>query len=122
MRAKFRGKTLNITNLSTKKNEFYTQWNYFTIEIFENDKTDYRGRMQYWKEHRFYVVVQNPMGGCIVDGAEASTQSKCLQIAFNNIDSDLFDIESMVANKSNLIDEYGQEMEDEIREVEDWLN
>lgn len=121
MRTKFRGRTLNIINHSIKKNEFYGEWNYFIINILENDRTDYRGRMQYWKDHRFYVVVQNPMGGCIVDGAEASTQSKCLQIAFDNIDSDLFEMESMVANKSNLIDEYGKEMEYEIREVEDWL-
>lgn len=122
MRTKFRGRTLDIINHSLETNEFYGEWNHFIIEIFENDKTDYRGRMKYWKDHRFYVVVQNPMGGCIVDGAEASTQSKCLQIAFDNIDSDLFEMESVVANKSNLIDEYGQEMEDDIREVEDWLN
>ncbi len=122
MRTKFRNRTLNIINHSLKKNEFYGEWNYYIIEIFENDKTDYRGRVQYWKDHRFYVVVQNPMGGCIVDGSEASTQSKCLQIAFDNIDLDLSEMESMVANKSNLIDEYGQEIAEEIDEVEYWLN
>lgn len=115
MRVKFRGKTIDISNQSSKKNEFFSEWNYFTINILENDKMYYRGKMQYWKEHRYYVIVQNPMGSCIVDGAEASTQSKCLQIAFDNIDSDLLDMESMVTNKD------AQEMED-VKEVEDWLS
>ena len=107
MRTKFRSKTLNIDNKSNKSNEFYGEWNFYTIEIFQNSKDDFYRKRELWKEHRYYVCVTNPLGNCIVDGYEASTQSKCLQEAFDNIDIDLRDLE----NISN---------EDE--EVEYWLS
>lgn len=122
MRAKFRGKTLNINNLSAKSNEFYTEWNYYTIEIFKTNKNDYYCHKEYYKENKFYVMVTTPWGGLIVDGSTAPTQSKCLQIAFDNIDCDIIDKECMVANKAAMIDEYGKEIENDIDEIEYWLN
>ena len=107
MRAKFRGNTLDIDNQTNKSNEFYGEWNFYTIEIFQNSKDDFYRKRELWKERRYYVCVTNPLGNCIVDGYEASTQSKCLQEAFDNIDIDLKDLE----NISN---------EDE--EVEYWLS
>lgn len=120
MRVKFREKTLNIENLSNKNNEFYSEWNHFVIEIFENDKRDYVDRER-WKEHRYYVCVSNPMGSCIVDGSEYPTQSKCLQCAFDNIDMDLREMENMVSEKCQLI-ESGEETNEDIKEVEYWLS
>ena len=121
MRVKFRGKTLNISNQSDKKNEFYAEWNYYCIEIFQNDKNLYLDK-DYWKEHRYYVCVTSPLGSCIVDGNEYSTQSKCLQCAFDNIDFDLKELENMVSEKSQLIEEYGDEIIYDIKEAEDWLD
>lgn len=120
MRVKFREKTLNIENLSNKNSEFYAEWNYFVIEIFQNDKRNYADRER-WKEHRYYVCVSNPMGSCIVDGSEYPTQSKCLQCAFDNIDIDLREMESMVSEKCQLI-ESGEETNEDIKEVEYWLS
>ena len=37
MRVKFRGKTLDVKNESKKRNEFYSKWNYYDIEIFQNE-------------------------------------------------------------------------------------
>lgn len=120
MRVKFREKFLNIENQSDKRNEFYAEWNYFIIEIFENDKRNYSDRER-WKEHRYYVCVSNPMGSCIVDGSEYSTQVKCLQCAFDNIDIDLREMENMVSEKCQLI-ESGEETNENIKEVEYWLS
>ncbi len=119
MRVKFRGNTLNIENQSNKINEFYAEWNYFIIEIFENDKRNYVDREK-WKQRRYYVCVSNPMGSCIVDGSEYPTQSKCLQCAFDNIDMDLREMENMVREKCQLI-ESGEETSEDIKEVEYWL-
>lgn len=120
MRVKFREKFLNIENQSDKINEFYAEWNYFVIEIFQNDKRNYSDREK-WKEHKYYVCVSNPMGSCIVDGSEYPTQSKCLQCAFDNIDMDLREMENMVTEKCQLI-ESGEETNDDIKEVEYWLS
>ena len=120
MRVKFREKTLNIENLSNKNSEFYAEWNYFVIEIFQNDKRNYSDREK-WKEHKYYVCVSNPMGSCIVDGSEYPTQSKCLQCAFDNIDMDLREMENMVTEKCQLI-ESGEETNEDIKEVEYWLS
>lgn len=120
MRVKFREKFLNIENQSDKINEFYAEWNYFVIEIFQNDKRNYSDREK-WKEHRYYVCVSNPMGSCIVDGSEYPTQSKCLQCAFDNIDMDLREMENMVTEKCQLI-ESGEVTNDDIKEVEYWLS
>lgn len=120
MRVKFREKFLNIENQSDKINEFYAEWNYFVIEIFQNDKRNYSDRER-WKEHRYYVCVSNPMGSCIVDGSEYQTQSKCLQCAFDNIDIDLREMENMVTEKCQLI-ESGEETNEDIKEVEYWLS
>ena len=121
MRVKFRNKTLNISNQSDKKNEFYAEWNYYCIEIFQNDKNLYSDK-EYWKEHKYYVYVISPLGSCIVDGSEYSTQSKCLQCAFDNIDLDLKELENMVSEKTQLIEEYGEEIIYDIKEAEDWLD
>jgi len=120
MRVKFREKFLNIENQSDKINEFYAEWNYFVIEIFQNDKRNYADRER-WKEHRYYVCVSNPMGSCIVDGSEYPTQSKCLQCVFDNIDMDLREMENMVSEKCQLI-ESGEETNEDIKEVEYWLS
>lgn len=120
MRVKFRDKFLNIENQSDKINEFYAEWNYFVIEIFQNDKRNYSDREK-WKEHKYYVCVSNPMGSCIVDGSEYPTQSKCLQCAFDNIDMDLREMENMVTEKCQLI-ESGEETNEDIKEVEYWLS
>lgn len=120
MRVKFREKFLNIENQSDKINEFYAEWNYFVIEIFQNDKRNYSDREK-WKEHKYYVCVSNPMGSCIVDGSEYPTQSKCLQCAFDNIDMDLREMENMVTEKCQLI-ESGEETNEDIKEVEYWLS
>lgn len=120
MRVKFREKFLNIENQSDKRNEFYAEWNYFVIEIFQNDKRNYADRER-WKEHRYYICVSNPMGSCIVDGSEYPTQSKCLQCAFDNIDIDLREMENMVSEKCQLI-ESGEETNEDIKEVEYWLS
>lgn len=120
MRVKFRKKTLNIENQSNKKNEFYTEWNYFIIEIFQNERSIYIDKKR-WKEHRYYVCVTNPMGSCIVDGSEYSTQSKCLQYAFDNIDADLMKMEKIVSEKNQLIEE-GEETKEDIEEIKYWLN
>lgn len=120
MRVKFRKRTLNIENQSNKVNEFYAEWNYFIIEIFQNDRSMYVDNDK-WKEHRYYVCVTNPMGSYIVDGSEYSTQSKCLQCAFDNIDADLIEMESIVSEKNQLIEE-GEETKEDIEEVEYWLN
>lgn len=85
MRAKFRGKTLDFKNLSKKKNEFYTEWNYYIIEIFQNEYHPHFMSREHWKEHKYYVCVTNPLGLRIVDGSEFPTQSKCLQCAFDNL-------------------------------------
>lgn len=116
MRVKFREKTLNIENQLNKNNEFYTEWNYFIIEIFQNDRSMYVDKDR-WKEHRYYVCVTNPMGCCIVDGSEYSTQSKCLQCAFDNIDADLIEMENIVSEKKQLIKD-GEETKEDIEEVE----
>lgn len=71
---KFRNKTLNIANQSKKNNEFYAEWNYYVIEIFQNDKGFYANKERY-QEYRYYVCVSNPMGCYIVDGIEYPTQS-----------------------------------------------
>lgn len=120
MRVKFREKTLNVINQSNKNNEFYTEWNYFVIEIFQNDKRIYADRER-WKEHRYYACVSSPMGSCIVDGSEYPTQSKCLQCAFDNIDIYLREMENMVSEKCQLI-ESGEETNEDIKEVEYWLS
>lgn len=119
MRVRFRERTLNIKNQSNKKNEFYAEWNYFIIEIFQNDRRFYVDKERY-KEHRYYVCVSNPMGCCIVDGSEYSTQSKCLQCAFDNIDSDLREMEFMVSKRNELIED-GEETKEDIEETEYWL-
>ena len=41
MRAKFRGNTLDIDNQTNKSNEFYGEWNFYTIEILQNSKDIY---------------------------------------------------------------------------------
>lgn len=120
MRVKFREKTLNIENLSNKNSEFYAEWNYFTIEIFQNDKRNYADRER-WKDHRYYVCVSSPMGSYIVDGSEYPTQLKCLQCAFDNIDIALREMENMVSEKCQLI-ESGEETNEDIKEVEYWLS
>ena len=120
MRVKFREKFLNIENQADKINEFYAEWNYFVIEIFQNDKRNYADRER-WKEHKYYVCVSNPMGSCIVDGSEYPTQSKCLQCAFDNIDMDLREMENMVNEKCQLI-ESGEETNEDIKEVEYWIS
>lgn len=120
MRVKFREKILNIVNQSNKNNEFYAEWNYFIIEIFQNDKRNYIDKER-WKQHRFYVCVSNPMGSCIVDGSEYPTQSKCLQCAFDNIDMDLSEMENIVSEKCQLI-ESGEETNEDIKELEYWLS
>lgn len=121
MKAKFRNKTLDIKNMSKRKNEFYAEWNYYTIEIFKNDYHLSFIRKEYQKEYKYYVCVTNPMGSCIVDGSEFSTQSKCLQCAFDNIDLDLQELENMVSEKNQLIQEQGEEIRDNIEEAEYWL-
>ena len=121
MRAKFRGKTLNISNQSSNKNEFCAEWNYYCIEIFQNAKKLYSDK-EFWKEHKYYVCVTSPLGSHIVDGREYSTQSKCLQCAFDNIDLDLRELENMVSEKEQLIEEYGKEAIYDIKEAKDWLN
>ena len=120
MRAQFRGKTLNISNQSNKKNEFYAEWNYYCIEIFQNDKKLYSDK-EFWKEHKYYVCVTNPLGSRIVDGSEYSIQSKCLQCAFDNIDFDLKELENMVSEKEQLIEEYGEDAIYDFKEAEYWL-
>lgn len=120
MRVKFREKFLNIENQADKINEFYAEWNYFVIKIFQNDKRNYADRER-WKEHKYYVCVSNPMGSCIVDGSEYPTQSKCLQCAFDNIDMDLREMENMVNEKCQLI-ESGEETNEDIKEVEYWIS
>lgn len=115
MRVKFRGKTLDIKNESKKRNEFYSKWNYYDIEIFQNKYPKVGGDREYWKAHRFYVCVSCPMGSTIVDGSEALTQTKCLQIAFDNIDFDLKEKEDTVINKTQYDDA------EWIEEIEYWL-
>lgn len=121
MRVKFRGKTFNITNQSDKSNEFYAEWNYYIIEIFKNSKDDFYCNKERYKDCKYYVVVTSPLGGCIVDGSEHPTQSKCLQEAFDNIDLDLTEKEKMLTEKNQLITEYGEEMKEEIDEIEYWF-
>ena len=121
MKVKFRKKTLDIENISKKKNEFYAEWNHYCIEIFKNEYHPNSMRKEYWKEYKYYVCVTNPMGSCIVDGNEFPTQSKCLQCAFDNIDLDLQELENMVSKKNQLIQEQGNEILDDIQEVEYWL-
>lgn len=121
MKVKFRNKTLNIENISKKRNEFYAQWNYYSVEIFQNEYYPNFISKEYWKEHRYYVCVTNPMGSCIVDGSEFPTQSKCLQHAFDNIDLDLQELENLVSEKGQLIQEQGTEILEDIEEVEYWL-
>ena len=120
MRVKFRKRTLNIENQSNKNNEFYAKWNYFIIEIFQNDRSTYIDKER-WKEHRYYVCVTDPMGSYIVDGSEYSTQSKCLQCAFDNIDADLIEMENIVSEKNQLIEE-SEETKEDIEEVEYWID
>lgn len=76
---------------------------------------------EYWKEHKYYVCVTNPMGSCIVDGYESPTQSKCLQCAFDNINYDLHELENMVSEKSQLLQDYGNKFREDIEEIEYWL-
>lgn len=115
MRVKFRGKTLDIKNESNKRNEFYSKWNHYDVEIFQNAYSRVGDNGEYWKSHRFYVCVSCPMGSTIVDGSEAPTQTKCLQIAFDNIDLDLKEKENAVKNKTQYDDA------DWIEEIEYWL-
>lgn len=118
---RFRGKTLDIKNLLKKKNEFYTEWNYYTIEIFQNECYPNCISRERWKEYKYYVCVTNPMGSCIVDGPEFPTQSKCLQCAFDNIDLDLHELENMVSEKNQLFQDYEDEFRKNIQEAESWL-
>lgn len=120
MKVKFRKRTLDIKNLLKKKNGFYTEWNYYTIEIFQNEYHPNFMSREYWKEHKYYLCVSNPMGSCIVDGSEFPTQSKCLQYAFDNIDLDLHELEHMVNKKNQLIQD-GDEFLEDIEETEHWL-
>ncbi|RFZ78289.1 hypothetical protein DS742_14345 [Lacrimispora amygdalina] len=115
MRVKFRGKTLNIKNNSKKRNEFCANWNHYDIEVFENDYRNVGDHGEYWKAHRFYVCATEPMGSTIVDGSEAPTQTKCLQIAFDNIDFDLKEKEEVVNQKTQYDDS------DWVDEIEYWL-
>lgn len=115
MRVKFRGKTLNIEDKSKKRNEFYSNWNNYDIEIFQNEYPKIGDHGEYWKAHRFYVVVSCPIGSTIVDGSEAPTQAKCLQIAFDNIDFDLKEKEDAVKNKTRY------DEAEWIEEIEYWL-
>lgn len=121
MKVKFRKKILDIENVSKKKNEFYAEWNYYSIEIFQNEYLPNFMSKEYWKKHKYYVYVTNPMGSCIVDGNEFSTQSKCLQCAFDNIDLDLKELKSMVSEKEQLIQEEGNDILQDIQEAEYWL-
>lgn len=121
MRVKFRGKTLNINNELNNSNEFYSDWNYYTIEILKNDRNNYRDNYRY-KEHKYYVVVSSPLGHCIVDGCEAATKSKCLQEAFDNIDIDLREMENTVSEQYQLKQDYGEEFLEDIEECEYWLS
>ena len=120
MRVKFRKRTLNIENQSNKSNEFYAEWNYYIIEVFQNDRNMYVDK-DIWKEHRYYVCVTNPMGSCIEDGSEYSTRSKCLQSAFDSIDANLIEMENLVSEKNQLIMD-GEETKEDIAEVEYWLS
>lgn len=49
MKVKFRNKILDIENISKKKNEFCTQWNYYDIEIFQNKYHRNFMSKEYWK-------------------------------------------------------------------------
>lgn len=118
MRVKFRGKTLDIKNESKKRNEFYSKWNHYDIEIFQNKYHSFDDHGEYWKAHRFYAVVSCPMGSTIVDGSEAPTQTECLQIAFDNIDIDLKEKEDVIKNKA----QYDNEEINWVEEIEYWLN
>jgi len=56
------------------------------------------------------------MGSAIVDGSEAPTQTKCLQIAFDNIDFDLKEKEDVVKKRLNMTTLTGGG-----EEIENWL-
>lgn len=73
------------------------------------------------EKHKYYVWVTNPMGSYIVDGSEFPTQPKCLQCVFDNIDLDLQRLENLVSEKGQLIQEQGDEILQDIEEVEYWL-
>ena len=92
--------------------ELLLYWN------FQNDKKLYSDK-EYWKEHKYYVCVTSLLEACIVNGSEYSAQSKCLQCAFDNIAFDLKELENMVSEKTQLIEEYGEEIIYDIKE--DWL-
>lgn len=82
MKLKYAGKTISVENETTKKGEFFVNWNNYTIQVFK-DKWDTReyGRTAY------DVTCLNPVGSYYVNSIELDkTLKECVQMCFDNIE------------------------------------
>lgn len=95
MKVKWNGGTIDIPNQSTKKNEFYCNWNYYTILITKEKLRSFTKDYGYG----WYIQLTNPTGGYDYDGyfknsndTYKGTISQALQDCFNNIDYPLMSV------------------------------
>lgn len=123
MKVKFRGKTLNIKNESDKCNEFYAEWNGYSIKVIENEKSFFNYNEEHYKNNKYDLEVINPLGIYIViNYLYFKTISESLQCAFDNIDLDLKEMEEVKNKRDRLIEKYGEETVEEIAEIIEKFN
>jgi hypothetical protein len=91
MKVKFKGKTLDIKNESSKKSEFYANWNGYTIEVNKYDIHYFDNGSQKIKYEGYCV---NPLGSCICDCVTHNKISEAVQDCFDNIALDIDDLKS----------------------------
>lgn len=97
MKVKYRNRFVDIPNEleNLKGFVFISTWNCYNIEIIKNERNfriSSKVAKEYYDSHKYEVMVTSPFGSCIVDGYSDSTIKKCLQVAIDNISSDIDDL------------------------------
>lgn|GEM_PF-2761599 len=102
MKIKYAGKTISVKNEATKKGDFVTNWNNYTIQVFKG-KWCTRGGAQ----TAYDVTCINPVGVCYVESIESDkTLKECVQMCFDNIEVPY-----------RTIDDLEAEIEDEVEDA-----
>lgn len=89
IKVEFKNTKLNIKNDKDSKSEFEAVWNGYTIEIYP-----YKQKINNKTVTKYEANCVNTLGSWIVNGGVYENKSAALQDIFDNISSDIEDLES----------------------------
>lgn len=99
IKVEFRNLKLNIKNEKDSKSDFVTVWNGYNIEIYP-----YKQNINNKTVTKYEANCVNALGSWIVNGGVYENKNVALQDIFDNISSDIDDLESQKQELEEILD------------------